>query len=340
MLCLPAWRRAAGLGLVAVLGLGFAAGCTTSGPSNPGGAGAPYRPDVTVDGHRYAVPGLPAPDDNLRLSCAGRDFCVIVDPEGLSWFWHGSGWTGPVRFAPAGTDVSVVSCPSTTFCMAGAGTGTFVWNGTGWASTPPATWSGSAATLTGTVGVLACAGPAYCLAGPAGDKFTGVRAWRGTTWSAAPEVDTYDRLTALGCARDGDTCAAVGKEIDVHHGGAWSGEPFSAQDVALDVSCTAGPFCMAALHDDYAVWRGGTWSEQTLDYGIQLGNVSCASATFCLGDDREGIAVWNGSQWSPGPTFPSDAQPLPLDVAGGFLSCPTDGWCMFAAAGITYVYSE
>lgn len=287
-----------------------------------------------MDGHRVAVPGLPRPDDLLRVSCASRTFCALVDETGLSWFWHGSSWTGPVRYAPDSAPGALVSCPSSTFCMASAAAHTFVWRGASWAGTPKVSWPTA-------VTALACAGPGYCLAGPATKAGTDVRAWRGTAWSAAPEADAGATPAALSCARDGDTCAllGLGKAFTVHHGGAW-GQPFVPTDTGLDVACAGGGFCMAAAHDQYAVWRGGAWTQRPLRYGIQLGAVSCASPAFCLGVDRQALAVWNGVDWAPGPALPSDAQPLMFDVAGGFPSCPDDGWCMFVAPGVTYVFSE
>jgi hypothetical protein len=97
---------------------------------------------------------------------------------------------------------------------------------------------------------------------------------------------------------------------------------------------------MAAADDDYAFWSGGTWTERPAQDGVRLGEVRCSSRNFCLGTDRDTTAVWNGSRWSIGEPLPPDARALMLDVAGGFPSCPADGWCMLTAPGVVYLYTE
>jgi hypothetical protein len=316
------------LALVAAL-----AGCSAPGrvPTGPASTtDSSTGPDITVTGHRVAIPGVPGAEDRMNISCVSRTFCELVDETGLSWTWTGSAWTGPVRFAPEGDFSTQVSCPSTAFCMASTQTDTYVLRGTGWVRTPAVAWPQG-------VGRLSCAGPRYCLAGPATAAGTDVRAWHGTTWTAAPDSDTSTPLYGVDCAPGGDTCAQFGQWLTVHHGGAWS-DPFRPRDSVQDVSCPTSSFCMAAVTDDYAVWSGGAWTEHPAENGVRLGRVACASAAFCLGVDKDTIAVWNGSRWRIGPPIPADLAGFLFDTARGIPSCPVDGWCMLMGPGVTYVY--
>jgi hypothetical protein len=272
------------------------------------------------------------PGDRLHISCAAKTFCALVDETGLVWSWTGTAWTGPVRYAPVGDFEAHVTCPSSSFCMASDDKDVYVFGGHGWTRAPHVDWPLG-------IGTLACAGPAYCVAGPASSKATDLRAWHGSGWTAGPDVDLGGNPVALSCAPDGDTCGAGAQDMFTRHGGAWS-SPITPNGPLVDVSCAAGPFCMAAEHDHYATWTGDAWTQQPLRYGILLGGVACASAKFCLGFDKTTVAVWNGTAWSPGPELPSPGSGMQIfDLAGAYASCPVDGWCMATMPGATFVYS-
>ncbi|MEN3309524.1 MAG: hypothetical protein V7603_5726 [Micromonosporaceae bacterium] len=308
------------------------AGCTSStSPPPESTVDTSTAPDITLRAAEVKLPGLPGAADRLHVSCASRTFCEVVDETGLSWTWTGTAFAAPVRYAPKGDLSGLVSCPAAGFCMATENDAAYVLHGTNWAATPKAAWAGSI------VGI-ACAGPRYCVAGPATAAGTDLRAWHGQAWTAAPEVDVYATLSALDCAPDGETCAAAGDAVTVHHGDGW-GAAYRPSATVLAVSCAAGPFCMAVLDGKYAVWRGGTWTERSFRHGVQPGGLACASAAFCVGTDRDSLQLWNGTEWQPGPALPSAVQALMFDLAAGNESCPVDGWCLLVASGVSYVVS-
>jgi hypothetical protein len=278
-----------------------------------------------VTAHDVALPSMPIPGDRLHLSCATKTFCVIVDETGLTWTWTGAAWTGPVRYAPEGDFEAHITCPSSSFCMASDDRNVYVFDSHRWTRTVPVNWPLGIKTL-------ACAGPKYCVAGPATEKATDLRAWHGTGWTAGPDVDVAGSLVALTCAPDGDTCSAGTDAIFVRHRGSWSSSTTPAGPL-VDLSCTAEPFCMAAEHDHYGIWTGDAWTQRPLD-GIALNGVACSSATFCLGFDKTTAAVWNGTSWSPAAELPSPTTINgALDPAGAYASCPVDGWCMVTMPG-------
>lgn len=321
--------------LLAVLLLATATGCSAPSTPGPAGSAASTGPDLVVSGRPVTVPGLPmlgAAPDRLTVSCASRNFCVLVDETGLSWTWRGSAWTGPVRYAPAGDFQALVSCPGTSFCMAAAARATYITTqGTTWTRTAAASWPLD-------IDLLACAGPKFCLAGPATTAATNLRAWNGTAWAGTPAVDAGDNPVSLTCSPTGGTCATIAKTLWLYQNGSWT-EPFFPRHTPLGVSCPTATFCMVALDDDYAVWTGGTWRESTLDYGMTLGDVSCASASFCLGVNKLSTEVWNGTAWAPGDNVPSPKVTYLFSVAGFQPSCPESGWCMAAATGAVYLYT-
>jgi hypothetical protein len=88
---------------------------------------------------------------------------------------------------------------------------------------------------------------------------------------------------------------------------------------SLQVSCTSGSFCIAALpgagnNEDYYVWNGASWgSVHVLEStGATITGLSCTSASFCVATDTSDFALkFTGSTWT------RTASPL---VAGGTLT--------------------
>jgi hypothetical protein len=318
------YRSVAALTLVVFVAL---AGCTSTTPATAPATTPSTGSTLDLTAQPVALPGVPKPGDRTHLSCAARNFCALVDETGLAWLWNGTAWTGPARFAPQGDFEAHVTCASSTFCMASDEKDVFVFDGHRWKATPHAAWPLGISTL-------ACAGPKYCVAGPASSSATDLRAWHGTAWATDPDVDLQDNPTALSCARDGDTCGAgVAKGVFTRHGGKWAPSVVSS-GLLVDLSCTAGPFCMAAERDHYGLWTGDTWTHHALDDGIELDAVACSSAKFCLGFDKTSTTVWNGTAWSPGAELPTpSANNQILDLSGADASCPADGWCMAELPG-------
>jgi serine/threonine-protein kinase len=80
--------------------------------------------------------------DGIRdqsISCASATFCAAVG-SGNAVTWNGSSWSAPVAADTLGDSpdgyLTAVSCPATSFCVAGGGEDSVItWNGSSW--TPP-----------------------------------------------------------------------------------------------------------------------------------------------------------------------------------------------------------
>ena len=238
-------------------------------------------------------------------------------------------WSAPSYIDDTG-DLTSVSCPSASFCMAVDGTRSrmrvdesLTWNGTSW----------SAPTNIGTshgFDSVSCASASFCMAvnDASGDTYS----WNGTSW--ATDVDPGRNLSFDSVSCPSTTfCMAV-------YGGAgytWNGTSWSTAILVPDpsyfgyllssVSCSSASFCMAL--DDYGnafTWNGASWSGPigTSSHGISdryaVGfDLSCASASFCMAVDSGGNAfTWSGASWSG-----------PSDSGGGLsVSCRSASFCV------------
>ena len=75
---------------------------------------------VDVDG-RWSTPDYAHPLSTGSLtgvSCASAEFCAAVDLGGKAYFWDGSAWSAPQTISTT-VAFSSVSCPTTSFCIAG-----------------------------------------------------------------------------------------------------------------------------------------------------------------------------------------------------------------------------
>jgi hypothetical protein len=89
----------------------------------------------------------------------------------------------------------LLSCTSTSFCLAGAFTGqAATWTGSAW-HTAPGFAGGTGFTA------LSCVSASYCVAALDGPPATDgtVTTWTGTSWSAPVAADPDQRITSLSC---------------------------------------------------------------------------------------------------------------------------------------------
>jgi hypothetical protein len=199
-----------------------------------------------------------------------------------------------------------VSCPSTTFCMALAGSYA-TWNGRHWTWFAFPTGFGDAE--------LSCASQNFCVAGPSG------QVWNGKTWLNVPfaqpgGANITASVNGMSCLRPHICIATGGWEQD---------EP------------TGPTFGMLA-----EVWNGSRWNLIDTPSGQQgtLGPVSCFSPTNCmttgslLGSPTLFAARWNGHRWTiynlPG-KYPTDGWFGDGTTPSG-ISCPTATSCMIAGS--------
>ena len=230
-----------------------------------------------------------------------------------------------------GEDLTSVSCPSASFCMAVLGSGyAAVYDGTTWRR-PTGPFSSA-----GEPDSVSCPTVSFCMAVDARDSSAFL--FSGSTWSSAPRINDPDSNTLGGMASvscsSPSFCAAVdnGSNAFTFNGTSWS--PATAIDPGNElstVSCPSTGFCAAVDYGQNVVTFNGTsWSKPSaIDPGGYLQAVSCASASFCVAIDRKGNALtFNGSTWS----VPVNVDPNGLSMGEGgvswpVVSCPTSDFC-------------
>ena len=257
--------------------------------------------------------------------------------------------------------LTAISCPSTSFCMAVDTDGTaFRYDGLNWTSADKidtghslksvscassdhcvavdnsgyaflynGTWStGAQFDTSGEPVSVSCPNSSFCMVI---DNNANAFAYNGATWSSAESVGIASDLTAVSCTSDTE-CVAVdaqgnGSRYDGTVWTAYSANPISAYGLNA-VSCTpnSGSFCMAVDNAGNAFgYNGTTWSHQYDDGAIDsdsLNSVSCLGTAFCMVVDSNGGALrYNGVTWS-----------AVSDIDGthsiSSLSCPTSAFCM------------
>ncbi len=226
-----------------------------------------------------------------------------------------------------GATLELVSCVSSTFCMAAglADSGLLEeWNGATWSIVPsPSPGTGSALMS------VSCASTTFCAAvGSYGGESSGgtlIDLWNGHVWTRdkVPNLAAV-YLTSVSCPTS-TFCAAVGQngghpEIVTWSGAAWRQAPSPALLVPLDgVSCASTNFCMAVGESAdcnipgapgcfpngaqlAVLWNGSHWMRvpmpRTAGGGVH--DVSCTNARFCLAGGNDGIGLveaWNGRSW-------------------------------------------
>lgn len=283
------------------------------------------------------VPAAASATTDLHgVSCASTTSCMGVglsDASGSSQgqtvkVTNSTTWADQSTPNPSGalqSDVSSVSCASTTSCLA---VGTFVdsanatkpqsmsWNGTSWSSlTTPVPSGASASSLTG----ISCASTTSCQAvgyytNASNVKGSFAMGWNGSSWSSE-EVPTVsgasaEEVTGVSCYST-TGCMAVGNYVD-----------------------SSGVTRSLALQ-----WNGTSWAIVSTEnpsgftYSTLQG-VSCPSSTYCMaagfyydsvGVKKTFVLTWNGSAWSiSSTTNPSGA------IATQFLgvSCTSSTFCV------------
>jgi len=288
------------------------------------------------------------------VSCASASFCVAVGSTGpgvvsSAFIWNGTSWsaTAPQLFAQDTAGYNHISCPTVSFCLAGAPDGgALIWNGTSWSAGSQIRWPDPNDGITN----VSCATASFCLAG---DEDGDIRVWDGTSWSIDHQVvpgSTSGGAHAVSCA-SASFCVAVN---DLGNAIAWNGSSLLAPDDIdgsnhlVAVSCPLANFCMAldSSSYDWIVWNGTSWSTPqpigTLNPGPTPGFinwVSCPTATFCVAVVSDGnVIVWSGTSWStPQPIDPNLASargPAATSSNGHpslgmkSVSCPTATFCV------------
>ncbi len=286
-------------------------GYYASGTSGGGGGGS--------SNGTWSAPAKVDPNDGLYVSCVSSSFCVVVDESGNALTWNGSSWSTPQAVS---TGFYNVSCVSTNFCVADAGSDVYTWNGSSW-SQPQVVDSSSG----GFIFSISCPSTSFCVAG---DSNGNVFDWNGSSWSQPQAVDpSGGGIYGVSCPTT-DFCAMVDKNGNafIWNGSSWS-TPNSLSSSLSGISCASATFCVATSTQSSLgvvyTWNGSSWSgASTVD--PNAGNymtVSCATVSFCaIGDANGNVLAWNGSSWST---------PQAVDTNGGgfsSISCTAPDYCV------------
>jgi hypothetical protein len=226
--------------------------------------------------------GAPSTGVVRSLSCASPGFCEALS-TGAAYTWNGEHWSSAMLLAGAlasttTIEVTSVSCPSSSFCMAVDNAGDdFLFDGHRWSAPVHFDSTPSNGDTSGPSSV-SCSSPTSCMVVDA-DGFA--LQWRGNSW--VPPVDaTPPPLDAVSCPSR-NWCLAMNSDsyASTWNGRTWTGPRFVDPDsMAISQRPSTTPV---------------SWGEG--DFGLL--SVSCASRTFCVAIDDAGYAVsFDGTSWS------------------------------------------
>ncbi|HVX20115.1 MAG TPA: hypothetical protein VHB02_02070 [Acidimicrobiales bacterium] len=318
---------------------GSATSCVAVGEIDSGGVTRPIAAVLTEGSWKVTTVPVPTtqPDSALvSVSCPSASFCVAVGDQAstpstltpttpitigptnavpLIEQWNGSAWTIVPSPTTGETDLTSVSCASSTFCVAvgtsftaSATTVTTVvdrWDGTTWsASRVP-----SAATTVRLALGVSCTSATFCMLVGVQFGVTGVTGttltlgtfslrWDGTSWTtvATPKQGpTILRVTlAVSCANP-SVCTAVGAQLVA------TATPTTPTTTVVTESGVIEQW-------DGSAWTTTTTPRPTKDRPAMLRAVDCFGPTSCV---AAGLQVstsappvqslvenWNGAAWT------------------------------------------
>jgi hypothetical protein len=297
-------------------------GYYASGSSGGGGGGGGSSNGT------WSAPAKVDPNDGLYVSCVSSSFCVVVDESGNALEWNGSSWSTPQAVstgfysiscvsanfcvADAGSDVYTwngsswsqpqsvdsssggfifsISCPTTSFCVAGDSNGNvFDWNGSSWSQPQAIDPSGG-----GIYGV-SCPTTSFCAMV---DKDGNAFIWNGSSWSTPKSLSSA--LSGVSCA-SATFCVATSTQsssgvVYTWNGSSWSGASTVDSNAGnyMTVSCATASFCaIGDANGNVLTWNGSSWSTpQSVDpNGGGFSSISCTASDYCVASDQSGGSV-------------------------------------------------
>jgi hypothetical protein len=240
-------------------------------------------------GSTWAIETTPNPGTSQNglsdVSCASSTECWAVGeasykageskmPVSLAMRWNGSTWSAQTLAAPV-TGLDVVSCPSTSFCMAtGESFTTQRWNGSTWTQgsmTPP---NGGEWEISG----VSCVSSSSCVAvgffASIGHSRPLSEHWNGTSWSAR---EAFDK-SGSGAFFSGVSCLSPTSCVSV---GRYNQLPGPTSRLMAqkfkELSVEGTPPKLEGAQ--YPIAISGTQTSSH-GWGLQLGNTSCGTTTF------------------------------------------------------------
>ena len=244
-------------------------------------------------------------------------------------------WTSPYTL-DTHDFLSLLSCPSTQFCMAVDGSYgiVYTYNSGDWSS-------GVSVDPQGQPTSLSCPDVNFCvLVDSVGNAYI----YRNGEWGPANTIEpssvgSFNQLVSVGCSSS-SWCVVSdldGAALTYDHG-TWSSPtpiPGVAPGDIQSLACPTSTWCMAADNSgDVTTLANGVWSRLTRvlprnQYlGYSLTSLSCPSAAFCLALTKgmtltaPYVLSFRGGQWSSPMEIATPAY-WPQSV-----SCPTTTFCM------------
>jgi hypothetical protein len=258
--------------------------------------------------------------DLTGVACPGVGLCVAMDQDGNAvTSTDPSAGTPTYAVSPVAgpTNANPIACPTTSFCIAVAGSEVYVSQDPG-----EGTWSSGLSIDQGNtlVGVSCDPTVAVCVAvdGSGNELTTTDPTDASPTWTSK-SIDSSLQIDGVSCPST-TLCVAVDEEGNVLTSadpGAvtpiWSSQPIDSQNSLEDVSCAPGTTTCVAVgaggSDNVfsTTTPGGSWNSAQIDGNAPLRSVSCGSATLCaVGDSNNGnVLVTN----DPGDTMPVWSSP-------------------------------
>jgi hypothetical protein len=219
------------------------------------------------------------------LSCASPAFCVATSATRRAIVtFNGTAWSQP-QPVPTSANPTSVSCPTATFCMLVADSGSVLtFDGTHWAPSPqqpPQPLAG-----------VSCTSPTFCLgATDSGPTF----AYDGTGWTQ--QAPSSEALRGIQCASATKCIAIAGSAPALFDGRSWRVVSIPHEWAATQaVTCAAVDLCEAVDYlGAFYAYTDGTW----VPFGYAFGgggngahSISCGSVTLCaIGTPRLGVAA-------------------------------------------------
>ncbi len=198
-------------------------------------------------------------------------------------------WSAP---APIGsTDLTSISCASSTFCAAVDASGN--------AASYDGTWGAFASIDPTALTSISCASATFCAAVDASGN---AATYHGTTWGTFASTGLTG-TTSISCT-SATFCAAVDANGNAatYDGSIWTVDAIvDPTNDLTSVSCTSSTFCAAVdANGNAATYDGSIWTlHANVDSTNNLTSISCASATFCAAVDADGnAATFDGTTWT------------------------------------------
>lgn len=268
-------------------------------------------------------------DDLTAVSCPRVGVCVAVSSDsGDIYALRGARWSA-TQIDDHGQGVDAVSCATTIYCVAVAGSG-WAWTGS------PDKWSlgtlmdNDPAVLWGGWSV-SCPSTSFCATvGNGHASFETAGTWAIATQLSRNEGDADD-LMSVSCPST-TFCAAVGGDgsTNTYSRGQWSATDWLDPYHSLtSVSCPTASFCVAVDSSGYVFkYSAGTWSNWAKIADQSLTSVSCATEQFCVAASSTG-ASFTYSKASP------ELQPVTYRGQGS-----GQGWCSAYGGGALASYDN